>query len=80
MPDTPKLSSVCVAQFWLAHQNETPERFGVIGTMYDQDYLRSAGGKLEAHVYDSSSPPNTGGPGYDDRSRADRIGDDVLQS
>jgi hypothetical protein len=52
-------------EFWLAHQNHQPDRFGVTGTMYDQDYWRDDGGTLEPHVYDKSSPPNTGGPGYD---------------
>ncbi|HSV12962.1 MAG TPA: hypothetical protein VLI90_01785, partial [Tepidisphaeraceae bacterium] len=50
--------------FWLAHQNHQPDRFGVAGTTYDLDYLRD-GEKLEPHLYDKSSPPNTGGPGYD---------------
>jgi hypothetical protein len=51
-------------EFWIAHQNRNPDRFGVAGTTYDLDYLRD-GGKLEPHIYDKSSPPNTGGPGYD---------------
>jgi hypothetical protein len=32
--------------------------------MYDLDYVKATG-QLENHIYDDSSPPNTGGPGYD---------------
>jgi hypothetical protein len=51
-------------EFWLDHQNDKPDRFGVVGTMYDQDYIR-ASDTVKPHVYDASSPPNKGGPGYD---------------
>lgn len=47
--------------FWMAHQNQSADRFGIPGTFYDQ--LEQVNGDVEPFIYDSG--PNKGGPGYD---------------
>ena len=52
--------------FWMARQNLTPDRWGLVGTFYDR--IKKDDGTIDYFIYSeetSSNLANRGGPGYD---------------